>query len=210
MNDPTYELRLRRTALRICLDWLNSPDFRNRLSLKRVQETSSLWQEILYQRETSGTYLYEQTMKHWWDAIKYAEKCGWIEVVIRKVGRPRTKEYGIAEISKAEGMLNQMGTASSTAKRLRSVAGDWQPESVRVMAVTDQIWAAFMVNGPLEHCDEISREQLQAITGFTPSATNGFYRWLKDSDWKERRVNQTSANGEIARARVLYRASLNQ
>lgn len=202
--DPKEQL-LRNTALRICLDWVNSPGYRRSASYETVRETSHLWQTIEHERKTSGTYHYEETQKFWVSALKYAIEKGWMEQRFSKIGRPRSNDYSANEMNRAEWLLNTMWLADSTAKRLKSVAGDWQQEAHSLITVSDRLFEALIEDSPLGHFDQISRDELEEVMGMSPRATNEFYRWLKNNGWGEKRLKFKNELGEVSRVRVIYR-----
>jgi len=199
---------LRNTALRICIDWLNSVEYRDTASYSKVRSASSLWQMIEHERKTSGTNYYLETEKFWIKSLHYALDQGWLVRKISRIGRPRVKDYSVNETMRAAYLLNQNSTAASTARKLASAAGEAQRESYSIITVTEELFAALLEDAPLDQFEHINRRDLAAVMGLSSRATNAFYRWLKTKGWKEKSKKVKDEAGLITRVRTLFREKL--
>lgn len=194
---------LHKTAFELCLDWIRSTTYKDRVRFETFRAASSLWQKIEHDRKHSGRTLWEQDNQLLIDAICYAHDKGWIRREFRKLGRRRTKDFSPQEQAEAEYKINKH-LAESTIRRLWSQAGENQPDSYTILTINDGIFAEYLGSLSAEQLQNLTRGELQELTGFNQKINNRFYNWLRTKGWSEKLGSREKEDGGIVRVRVIY------
>ena len=202
MKNPSYILH--GAAVTLCFDWIRSDTYKDKVKFETFRESSSLWQQIEYDRKHSGRLDWEEDENRLKESIKYAAERGWVIRQFTKIGRPRTKDHSKQDQMKAERAVNRH-LAESTLKRLRSVSGGYQLDSHLILTVTDKLFDEYVSNISPDEIAGLTRDELLELTRFHPKVNNRLWTWLKAKGWTEKRGQRAQPDETIIRVRTIHK-----
>ncbi len=184
--------RSQAAALQMTLEWLEHPEFRERVSGQVFMESVTLgrtYLEIAKQTNYNDyNPVFTQAKERWYAALTQAEKLGWLAVDRKSIGRPRTRDYSPTEIANAFRRLSRLGRSKELEQRDECITGGAAKTNVSVVTLQDNLWFALLKDVTAEAISGNSREEIAEALGLPPRAASCFWRWLTRNGWKQKRL----------------------
>lgn len=186
-----YKNTVNQKAIELLLEWLGSTNYKPKVLLKTLVESTSLGRRLDELKADTSTAGFDHWLRHRqliWDILDHCYSKQWLRPAKTHLGRPAKNSYSPDDWRKALEIVEDRYHVPGTRKRAEYIING--PKlTTTIITLTDQFYEDFTNTADTLGIEGLTRDQIAEKLNCQRKVVNALVRILRHKGWYEKRVN---------------------